>query len=84
MKAICPHCGSNSCDKCEDGYINVNLADIAMGHYHFYICLDCGEENGGLLHYADRPVPAKSPRAVCPYCGSANLRVSTCEESMES
>lgn len=60
----------------------VRFATADEGHYHWYICNQCGECNGGWLHYPDRQLPTEPRGNCCPFCSSTNLRLSTCEESL--
>lgn len=64
--------------------------DTQAGHYHWFICKDCGGYSGGALHLNGKnlfapPNDSESMKYIaCPFCGSVgNMRLSTCLESTE-
>lgn len=64
MKAKCPHCLGDGCEKCEDGFIEIGFA---KGDLYIRRCLneECGFENGGRIGSVEG-----WPLRPCICCGS--------------
>jgi len=60
----------------------IRFATADEGHYHWYICQQCGECNGGWLHTPNRPLPTKPHGNCCPYCGSIDLKLCSCDDAV--
>ena len=79
MMAKCPHC-DDGCDKCEGGFVDVTFASKDVGHYHSIICNQCDRSVGGVLHCENDSSPTVSQYAICPWCGTRDLRITDCKE----
>lgn len=68
MKAMCPDCAGKGCDKCEDGYYKVGIAD---GDWYTMQCNDC-EQTNGILIVPEGNKPHYRPMK-CIECRSENV-----------
>ena len=83
MKAKCPHCDSG-CERCsETGFIEVHFAEEDIGHYHAILCNLCGRNVGGALHRNGTEPPKVDPYSICPWCNAKDLRMTSCQESID-
>lgn len=72
MKALCPHCGGEGCEKCIGGYTSVGFA---TGMLWTRSCESCGYENGGHIVSKGTDAPLEDPAewGGCVMCSSEKV-----------
>jgi hypothetical protein len=71
MKALCPYCVGKSCDKCHQGYLEVQIAEGAIYTRH---CNSCGQDNGGRIVGPEFPLDVSESPGICVFCRSSDTK----------